>query len=126
MHIKSQQTAHNFANTGQQGIKLTPPVTDNKADQVGSRLHGACRQFEGFMLGELLKAMQPSDSGFLRRGRAERMFINQQCEALGELLAAREPLGLARLLRETIRPGQTSRPQDANAPAQNAEVRDEN
>lgn len=122
MRLNSQQTSHNLVNTRRPPIKPLGAAADNKADDPAGRLSGACRQFEGFMLGELLKAMQPSEGGFIPRGRAERVFMNQQCEALGEALAAREPLGLARLLRETIRPNPATTAMIGNSPDRTAEV----
>ena len=70
-----------------------------------------CRKFEGFLLGELLKQMrevETSGKGILPVSRAERIFIAQQCETLGDLLAEREPLGLARLLRPQMSEKQTA------------------
>lgn len=116
---------------GQQSLKLTASSADKKDDPTQLRLQAAGRSFEGFMLGEMLKEMRRSEDaagGILKPSRAEKMFVEQQCEALGDLLAAREPLGLARLLRSTIgstgggtledrkQPGQPNQP-DQSAPA---------
>jgi Rod binding domain-containing protein len=82
-------------------LKREVAVADNKDDTRQQRLRKACTDFEGMMLGELLKTMRQTegdDSGILPTGRAERIFINQQCEALGDVLAQREPLGLGRML----------------------------
>lgn len=70
-----------------------------------------CRKFEGFLLGELFKQMREGETngrGILPVSRAERIFRAQQCEVLGDLLAEREPLGLARLLRPQMNEKQTS------------------
>ena len=82
-------------------LKTAAVETDNNEDTQQQRLRAACQSFEGFMTGELLKAMRQTEAsggGILPTGRAERIFIGQQCEALGEVLARREPLGLGRLL----------------------------
>lgn len=87
------------------GLKLSRPVADKEEDAAQLRERHACRKFEGFLLGEMLKQMRNPDGlsgGLIPASRAERMFIGQQCEALGDLLAAQEPLGLARLLRSNI------------------------
>lgn len=86
-------------------LKLATTTADKKEDPSQLRERDACRSFEGFMLGELLKQMRQaegSDGGILPRSRAEKMFANQQCEALADLLASREPLGLADLIRSSI------------------------
>lgn len=97
------------------GIPLTqgrkePPLT---LDRKGSTKDpgAVCRKFEGFLLGELFKQMRNSETsgkGILPVSRAERIFIGQQCETLGDLLAQREPLGLARLLRPQMSEKQTA------------------
>lgn len=74
-------------------------------DPVEARTQAACQAFEGFLLGEMMKIMQEtvvSQQGLLPTSRAEQMFRRQQAEALGEILAAREPLGIARLLRQSL------------------------
>lgn len=74
-------------------------------DPGEARTQAACQAFEGFLLGEMLKIMQEtvsSQQGLLPQSRAEQMFRRQQAEALGEVLAAREPLGIARLLRQSL------------------------
>jgi Rod binding domain-containing protein len=70
-----------------------------------------CRKFEGFLLGELFKQMRNGETrgqGIIPVSRAERIFIAQQCETLGDLMAEREPLGLARLLRPQMNDKQTA------------------
>lgn len=80
----------------------------------GEQLRQACQRFEGFLLAELLKLMRHTEvthKGLLPVSRAERIFIHQQCEALGEALAPLEPLGIARLLYQALSaplPGRTS------------------
>jgi len=44
----------------------------------------------------------PLAEGILPAGSGERIFVGQQCEALGSALAAREPLGIARMLRQSL------------------------
>ncbi len=69
------------------------------------QLRQACQRFEGLLLAELLKLMRQTEAtnrGLLPVSRAERIFINQQCEALGEALASVEPLGIARLLYQAL------------------------
>lgn len=69
-----------------------------RADEA--KLKAAGQAFEGFLLGEMIKIMQEtvrSEQGLLPPNRAEQMFRRQQAEALGEALAAREPLEIARL-----------------------------
>jgi Rod binding domain-containing protein len=86
-------------------LKLPAQVADNKDDLVQRKLQKASQSFEGFMIGELLKAMRATEQtseGILPTSRAEKMFTNQQCEALATIIAAREPLGLARLLRSNV------------------------
>jgi len=84
--------------------KLSPA----KAEE---RTGPACRKFEGFLLGELLKQMRDSETsgkGLVPVSRAEHIFVRQQCEILGDLLAEREPLGLARMLRSQATEKQTT------------------
>jgi Rod binding domain-containing protein len=79
----------------------TSSAPESTPDSRAEQLTKASRGFEGFMLGELLKTMrnaEGADRGIIRTSRAERIFINQQCEVLGNLLAEGEPLGLGRLL----------------------------
>lgn len=83
---------------GQQGSKLAlAPDAKTKAPDLGP----ACRRFEGFLLGELFKQMREGETGgqgIIPVTRAESIFVRQQCEMLGDLMAQREPLGLARML----------------------------
>jgi len=97
------------------GIPLTqcPTKTALALDpKASTKDPGAvCRKFEGFLLGELFKQMRGGESsgqGILPVSRAERIFQGQQCEVLGDLLAEREPLGLARLLRPQMNEKQTT------------------
>ncbi len=95
----------------------TDPPARQTPEERAAQMAQAGRAFEGFMLGELLKTMRNAegqDGGLFPPSRAERIFINQQCEALGNTLGEREPLGLARMLCRQI-PGysatQASEPQ---------------
>jgi Rod binding domain-containing protein len=97
-------------------LKLTGAAADRQNDPNQARVQSACKSFEGFMLGEMMKQMRPveeSEGGILPTSRGEKMFSAQRCEALGEQLAAREPLGLARLLRSAI--GSTGGSSNANS-----------
>jgi len=90
---------HSFSLAPYQGKPAGPVCLT--ATERAAQLSQAGRAFEGFMLGELLKVMRNAEGesrGVIPVGRAERIFVNQQCEALGEALAQTEPLGLARML----------------------------
>lgn len=86
-------------------LKSAPSVTDNTDERWSSDLSQACEAFEGLLIGEMLKAMRQSSAiaeGILPMGSGERIFMAQQCEALGSALAQREPLGIARLLLQSL------------------------
>lgn len=86
------------------GLKLHSTAADNKQD-TDQQQAAACQAFEGFLLGEMLKLMRedgPSGQGVLPVSRAESVFLRQQSEALGEVLAQRQPLGIARLLQRSL------------------------
>lgn len=88
----------------------TDPAARQTPEERAAQMAQAGRTFEGFMLGELLKTMRNAegqDRGLFPASRAERIFINQQCEALGNALGEREPLGLARMLCRQI-PGSST------------------
>lgn len=91
--------------TPAEGLKLAGGPADTKDDSVQLRVREACRQFEGFWLGEMLKAMREAGGereGLVPVSRAEKIFVRQQCETLGDILAEQEPLGIARLLGSNI------------------------
>jgi Rod binding domain-containing protein len=80
-------------------------VGADKTNSPSSAQERACQSFEAFMIGEMLKTMRgggPSAQGVLPVSRAESIYQRQQCEALGEILAQRQPLGIARLLNQTL------------------------
>jgi Rod binding domain-containing protein len=88
-----------------QSLKIGTKSADNKGGSSQAELAAACRSFEAFMIGEMLKTMRgegASERGILAASRGEKIFIQQQCEALGEVMAAREPLGIARLLQQSL------------------------
>lgn len=89
-----------------QATRAIPLETRGRAQDAGA----VCRKFEGFLLGELFKQMREgeiSGKGIIPVSRAESIFIRQQCETLGDLLAERGPLGLARLLGSQVDGKQT-------------------
>lgn len=89
-------------------IEKSRSVRDDRNIDVAERqqrLNAACRGFEGVLLGEMLKAMQQAEKdpgGIIPTSRAERIFLQQQCEVLGDYLAQGEPLGVARLMRQAL------------------------
>jgi hypothetical protein len=79
----------------------TSPRPTEEGTARETRTRDACRKFEGFLLGEMLKTMRGADSdgkGVIPTSRGERIFIRQQCETLGDILGRSEPLGMRRLL----------------------------
>ncbi|MGE5530699.1 MAG: hypothetical protein ACM3VW_01110 [Bacteroidota bacterium] len=80
----------------------SPRPTEETAKTCSEhRTREACRKFEGFLLGEMLKTMRGGESdgkGIIPTSRGERIFIGQQCERLGDILGRSEPLGMRRLL----------------------------
>lgn len=91
----------------QPGIPLKTPVrkTDRGNEARNEDLRQACQAFEGMLLGEMLKAMRSSGTmgeGILPVGAGERVFTAQQSEALGAVLARREPLGITRVLLDSL------------------------
>lgn len=93
--------------TQQRGIPLKTPAspTDRRNEARQSDLRQACQAFEGMLLGEMLKVMRndsPMGEGILPTGTGERIFAAQQSEALGSTLARSEPLGIARMLLESL------------------------
>jgi Rod binding domain-containing protein len=91
--------------SGPFGLKLRPQPTDNQDGAQQAKLTAACGSFEGFLVGEMLKIMRESvgaGQGVLPVSRAETIFVRQQCEALGEVLAQRQPLGIARMLQQSV------------------------
>lgn len=91
--------------TSTPGLKSPSSAADRTDTGERRRLEEACRSFEGFFLGEMLKSMQ--DSALAARGalplrRAEQIFRRQQAEELGQILARQEPLGIARLMRQAL------------------------
>ena len=89
------------ADTKEDSVQLREPV----GEKAEGRGRAACLRFEGCLLGEMLKTMRDVEGeskGILPVSRGEKMFVRQQCEALGDVLAEQEPLGIARLLGRTI------------------------
>jgi Rod binding domain-containing protein len=100
LSLQSYQAA-----SGPLGLKLHPQPADNQDGAQQAKLAAACRSFEGFLVGEMLKTMRESTGaaqGVLPVSRAESIFLRQQCEALGEALAQRQPLGIARMLQQSV------------------------
>jgi Rod binding domain-containing protein len=82
-------------------LKLGPHPADKEDGAAEDRLRAACQSFEGLLVGEMMKAMRqtsPAGEGVLAVGRGESIFAAQQCEALGSVLAERQPLGIAGML----------------------------
>lgn len=83
------------------------PATTIEATAAEQRTIDSCRKFEGFLLGEMLKTMRSAESeskGVIPVSRAERIFIGQQCEVLGDILGRTEPLAIRALLASKTRP----------------------
>ena len=91
------------------GLKGRPEQADKGSGRTATELEAACRSFEAFFIAQMLDVMREageSDRGLLPTSRAEKIFLAQQNEALAEVLADREPLGVARMLREALEAGQ--------------------
>ena len=100
-----QKTLRLSTDSGLPAPKPGAELADNKDGISDTKTRAACRSFEAFMIAQMLRVMYEAGEnakGILPAGRAEKIFRSQQCDALGEVLASREPVGITRLLAEAV------------------------
>lgn len=86
-------------------LKSSDTSADKKDEGESKAETRACQAFEAFMIGEMMKSMRGDavgGRGILPISRAESIYVRQQCETLGQVMAEREPLGIASLMRQTL------------------------
>ncbi len=89
----------------QNGISLTPPSAEVKAQQQDKQLREAAEMYEGYFLDQMVRAMRstvPKEDGILKKNFAEQIFTGQLDQKYVENWTKKGGVGLADMIYNQI------------------------